>query len=370
MPALFWLFVLLLQFILYLTHWFLYFTIIRFFNLPSLGAVYLKYFLTAASFSFILASLLVFRHHDWLSRTFYTITASWLGLLNFLLLGSILAWTIFLIGRLTGFTTNKTLLLSLTLGLGLIISLYGLINAALPRVKSIAVRLNNLPDYWLGKSLVFISDVHLGPIYTARYAQSLVNKINQLKPTLVLIGGDYYDGTSIDAATAATPLKNLQTTDGVYFITGNHEPLGDSASYTMALRNVNVHILNNNLVNLQGLQLIGFDYASTTTKADYQKIAQSINFNPELPSLVIRHTPTYLDVLQNLKMGDLQLYGHTHRGQMWPYHYLTHWVYRGFDYGFKRLNQSLIYTSGGVGTWGPPLKVGSSPEIVLIKFLQ
>jgi hypothetical protein len=96
-------------------------------------------------------------------------------------------------------------------------------------------------------------------------------------------------------------------------------------------------------------------------------ILNGIKINPTLPAILLKHSPTNLDIAHK-KGITLQLSGHTHKGQIFPINFITALVYHGYDYGFKKFKDLQIYTSSGAGTWGPPMRVGNIPEIVVIKF--
>jgi predicted MPP superfamily phosphohydrolase len=102
-------------------------------------------------------------------------------------------------------------------------------------------------------------------------------------------------------------------------------------------------------------------------KTRFEDILQNLQIDRTLPSILLKHVPSHLDVAR--KNGiTLQLSGHTHRAQMFPFNLFTYLIYRGFDYGLHALGSMQVYTSSGVGTWGPPLRVGTRSEIVEILF--
>jgi predicted MPP superfamily phosphohydrolase len=163
------------------------------------------------------------------------------------------------------------------------------------------------------------------------------------------------------------PFSRISAPEGVYFITGNHEEFSDPRRYLDAVRQAGIKVLNNEMANLKGLQIIGVDYRDSANRQKYEMILNGIKLNPNLPTILLKHSPKNLDIADKKGIA-LQLSGHTHKGQLFPINYITALVYHGYDYGFKKFGNLQIYTSSGVGTWGPPMRVGNIPEIVVIRF--
>jgi predicted MPP superfamily phosphohydrolase len=361
-------FISIVQSILFLVHWFLYKTITFFFNLSVPGVnTPLKIILFLFSVSLVGTSFLVFRYPTVLVRIVYVIAASWIGFLNFFILASASSWIIYIAAQALSFSPNRKLLAGILFGLAIVASMYGIVNAGTTRITSISVRLLHLPEYWRGKSVVWISDIHLGAVRRYGFAKDIADRIQRLKPDLIFIGGDLFDGGTVDLNGFMEPFSRISAPDGVYFITGNHEEFFDHVQYLEAVRQAGITVLNNEMVNLRGLQIIGVDYRDSQNRQKYEMILNDIKINPNLPSILLKHSPTNLDVAAK-KGITLQLSGHTHRGQIFPINFITGLVYHGYDYGFKKFRDLQVYTSSGVGTWGPPMRVGNVPEIVVIRF--
>ncbi len=353
-----------------LTHWFLYKSFVFFYNPTSTSTLWsLRAGIGILSVTFLIATIITHNSAGQSWQYFYEAAASWLGILHWLMLSSIVAWIIYIISLYLGVNLPGGIYYSILLGLGLIISVYGFYNAFTIRTTKLNLALPNLPAAWQGETIAFVSDLHLGDIYGAKFANRVVNTINAAKPEIVLIGGDVYDSAKVDLEKIITPFHEFSVPQGIYFITGNHEEFGDSSPYLNALTTTNVVVLDNKIVNLKGLQIAGVDYNDTRTLSDFEKILTTINLNHNLPSILLKHVPEYIDTATKAGFS-LQLYGHTHRGQMWPFNYITQAVYRGFDYGYKKTGESQVYTSSGVGTWGPPLKVGNPAEVVIITLVS
>lgn len=361
-------FIAIVQSILFLAHWFLYRTVGFFLALTSPGVTLpLKAVLSLFSVSLVSTSFLVFRYPNVLVRIVYVIAASWIGFLNFFVLASLSSWIIYLIAETLSFSLDRKLLAGILFGLAIVVGIYGIVNARTTRVTNVTIKLPNLPDYWRGKTAVWISDIHLGAVRRYGFAEDVVDRIQQLKPDLVFIGGDLFDGGTVDLNGFMEPFSKIHAPNGTYFITGNHEEFFDHVQYLEAVRQAGITVLNNEMVNLKGLQIIGVDYRDSQNRQKYEMILNSIKINPNLPTILLKHSPTNLDIAHK-KGITLQLSGHTHKGQVVPINFITGLVYHGYDYGFKKFKDLQIYTSSGAGTWGPPMRVGNIPEIVVIKF--
>ncbi len=365
----------LFQLTLFLGHWLFYRTLVRFLGLP--GSWPLKLALAALSISFMAASVLAFRQNGPFVRAFYALSASWLGLFHFLFWASVLCWISFWVHSALGLRFDSASWAAALLSLGVIAGLYGIANAQNPRVKKIDIALSGPPglndtlnDTWKGKTAVFISDLHLGPVRNMGFARRVAGRIRQLGPDILFIGGDLFDGTKSDAERLAEPFGQIHPPLGTYFITGNHEEFSESAKerYIRAVRHAGIEVLDNRMVVVDGLQIAGVDYRDTFTRAGYNRVLEKIGFTRGKAVLLLKHSPMYPGV--SYRQGvTFEICGHTHKGQVFPVNFITHYVYRGFDGGLKRLGNLTVYTSAGTGTWGPPVRVGNRPEITFIRFL-
>jgi predicted MPP superfamily phosphohydrolase len=214
-----------------------------------------------------------------------------------------------------------------------------------------------------------MSDLHLGPIKDVKFAEKITELSNSLSPDLVFVGGDLYDGSHHpDPYILANPLKNLSSRLGKFFITGNHEEFGKPDIFLSAVQKLGIKILQNEMVEIKGLQIIGVDFLNASPKKQFQKILEDLKIDRKKPSILLKHEPKNLAVAEKAGIS-FQISGHTHNGQQWPFNYLTKIMYKGFSYGLKHHGSMPIYISSGAGGWGPPLRVGSNYEIVEIIFI-
>jgi predicted MPP superfamily phosphohydrolase len=252
-------------------------------------------------------------------------------------------------------------------GVAIAAALWGMINASLTRVSRITVRLPNLPEAWRGRKAAMISDLHLGHVRGAEFARNLVATIRQLRPEIVFLAGDLYDGAFADLDELAGPLRSLNAPLGNYFVAGNHEEMHNHDGHLRAVENAGLRLLNNEKIIVDGLQIVGVHHYDAARPERLSKVLERASIDRALPSVLLVHAPDQLAVAEQAGIS-LQLSGHTHRGQFFPWTWFTGLIYKQFVYGLQKFGDMLVYTSSGAGTWGPPLRVGSRPEIVLIQF--
>jgi hypothetical protein len=273
--------------------------------------------------------------------------------------------------------------------LAVLYSVYGIWNAFHPRVKTLHIELENLPDQWQDKTVVQLSDVHLGHFHGPKFLDRLVRQVNALNPELVFITGDLFDGMASDISRFAPGLNKFEAARGVFMVTGNHEYYIGLSRALAVLTQTRINVLQNEAVEMDGLQIIGIGYpgiAGTQEIRGMDNLADSSS-TPK-PRILLFHTPTNVIPGDGDGMGrhvstywvpetkftpaqklgvHLQLSGHTHAGQFFPFGHLTRLLYKGYDFGLKNSGAFSIYTTCGVGTWGPPMRTGNRPEIVAIK---
>ncbi len=360
-------FIVIAQSILFLGHFFIYETLVALIAPSPRATIALRAAIAALSVTFVPASLLAWIYSNALVRAFYRVAATWLGTLTYVFLAACASWIGYGAAAAVGHAAAKTDIAYVFFGAGLLVGIYGVLNSMCIRVRHVTVKLPNLPAAWHGRFAAFVSDVHLGHVRGYRFAKRLAALLTGLAPDIVLVGGDMYDGTKVDAKRLAEPLRGIVTPLGTYFVSGNHEEFTDRGKYLDAVKSSGVRVLNNEMVIVDGMQIVGVHHHESVNTEQYRSILRKANLDPNCASILLTHAPHHLPVAAEEKIG-LQLSGHTHAGQFFPFTWVTKRIYGPFVYGLKRLGSLLVYTSCGVGTWGPPLRIGTSPEVVLIGF--
>jgi len=347
----------------------LYHSVVRFFKISSLPVKhYLFIVAVILAVSFIAAEVLARWGENNFIRIFYLAANVWLGILVNLLLAVLLVWLVEKISNFFTFNLNTVATAAFFFILAVVFSIYGIWNAFNPRVKNLEIKINNLPAAWQGKTVVQLSDVHLGNIHRVSFLENVVEKTNALKPDLIVITGDLFDGMDGDLSVFIDPLNRLQAKEGIYFVTGNHETYLGLDKVLAILAKTKIRVLRNETVELDGLQLVGLDYTVFSNSQNVVKnlISAQPNFIKGAPTILLYHIPA--DIKQAQAAGvSLQLSGHTHHGQIFPVQFFEWLIYGKYYYGLHQDGSFSIYTSSGVGTWGPPMRTGNVPEIVAIK---
>jgi hypothetical protein len=240
------------------------------------SALAAKLAFAALSVCFICASLLGFRYSNAIVRALYRISAVWLGFLTFVFSAAAASWIVFALARIAGFHPNFHRMVQIFFGLALAAGVYGLFNASWTRVTRAIVHLPNLPEKWRGRRAALVSDLHLGHVRNRSFLRRIVAKILKEEPDAIFIAGDLFDGMAIDAAKAAEPLKDLAAPGGVYFVAGNHEQFGNDVKYLNAVASTGVRVLNNEKVEVEGLQIIGVPYRNAVQPMRLSSILHSL----------------------------------------------------------------------------------------------
>lgn len=241
-----------------------------------------------------------------------------------------------------------------------------------PRVDEVEIPIDDLPEAFEGFTIAQISDLHLGPLISESYCQNVVNITNGLKPDLIALTGDLVDGTVEMLRQAAAPLGTLKAEHGVFFVTGNHEYYWDALDWCEEFKRLGAKVLLNEHVLLQkaGQQMVlaGVTdlHAHRMMPAHQSDPLKALQGAPqEGVKLLLAHQPGSYD--QASKAGfHLQLSGHTHAGQFFPWNMLVAMVHRYYK-GLNRHENMWVYVNRGTGYWGPPMRFGVPAEITLIK---
>ncbi len=316
--------------------------------------------------SFLVLTIVSVQYSNIVIKVLYNISAYWMGLLYFLFVASILYALIALIPPLAPYLSRIGLAFVVIAG---VLTIYSAYRAFDVQVTRYDVRLPNTPEAWKGKKAVLVADMHLGNIRSTAFSQKIADLTNTERADIVLLAGDVYDGVKIDEKASVAPLATITAPWGVYFASGNHEELhGSPIGFFEGLRNAGVTVLNNEKRTVQGVDIIGVDYQSTEDAIDYTSVLTSLTTASTTPTILIKHVPLHLEVPEAAGI-DLAVSGHTHHAQLYPLSYITKKIYQGYDYGMKAYGTMTQITTSGAGTWGPPFRIGTKAEIVVITFL-
>jgi hypothetical protein len=295
-----------------------------------------------------------------LLHVFYYFSAIWLGTMVNLLLIFSAGLLVYLFLHWTPLEVKKISWGIFLLIFTAIYTGYGLYHTGVLKTKSISLSLPQFPQAWKGKKIAQVSDVHLGIMNGEKLSLRIVSIIREEKADLVFITGDLFDGVGDDLYQSISPFN--QITAPIYYVTGNHETYLGLDKALSVLARTKIRVLRDEIVDHQGVQVIGIDYPQRGWKKDIRPVLERIDRTK--PAILLYHEPAQIETAKEFNIA-LQLSGHTHNGQMWPMKFFTHLVYKGFDYGLHQIGGYTLYTTSGAGTWGPPLRIGSTAEVVI-----
>jgi len=240
---------------------------------------------------------------------------------------------------------------------------------ALPRIVNLEVPLSHLPPSLDGFKLVQLSDVHIGTFARLARMRGMVAKVNGLAPDLVVITGDLVDEQASQLAPVEPILALLRARHGVLAVPGNHDFYAGIDEIVRRATACGIRFLRNEKVTIAGaLQIYGIDDPAGARMRGGRTVAFESVLGPEVreqPSILLYHQPIRYPQLAEMGVG-LVLSGHTHGGQLWPLKYITRLFYP-YVSGLFSIGTSHFYVSRGTGTWGPPMRFGVPPEIVVIR---
>jgi hypothetical protein len=249
------------------------------------------------------------------------------------------------------------------------ITIYGLVEARSIGITRLQVRMTNLPSQLEGLRIAQISDVHMGRIVRGPRLERIVTMVNDLHPDLIVITGDLVDAEALHMEDMIHPLRRLNSKYGVFAVPGNHEYFAGIDRSQAFTEQAGVTMLRNRWVTIaDGLQLVGRDdpVGARVTGEKIPSLEEIMRgTDRSKPTILLYHTPvTTFEELQAQGI-QLQLSGHTHKGQLWPFNYIVKLIYK-MPYGRFTSGDTTIYVNRGTGTWGPPMRVAARPEITLI----
>ncbi len=251
---------------------------------------------------------------------------------------------------------------------GLVIGLY---RARRPVIERVKVSIPGLPLGLEGLTIAQLSDVHIGETLGKAFLEETVARVNALRPDLIAITGDLVDGSVHKLRDEVAPLADLSAPLGRYYVTGNHEYYHGGPAWEAEVARLGLTVLRNQhrLVERRGatLAVAGVsDLEARRMDPDRAPdVARALHGVPvEVPRLLLAHQPRAAALVGEERV-DLQLSGHTHGGQIFPFMFFVR-LQQPVVAGLRRLGKTLVYTSRGTGYWGPPVRIGAPPEITLL----
>lgn len=254
------------------------------------------------------------------------------------------------------------------IAISLPLMLWGYVEAMrVPRVKYVSVTIDRLAAGLRGMRIVLLTDTHFGPINRARWSAAVTAAINALDADIVCHTGDIADGTIARRREQAAPLGDVHAKLAKVYVLGNHEHFGRPQAWLDHMSQLGWEPLHNRhiVVHRAGAALVVAGVDDATAVAPDHYAAALSGTDPSQPVLLLAHQPKQIDAAITHGV-DLQLSGHTHGGQIWPFHLLVRFVQPSIHGLSRHGERTQLYTSRGTGFWGPPLRIFAPSEITVL----
>ena len=310
-----------------------------------------------------------------LKRTMYLIGSYWLAAMTYFILIFLLLDVVRLLDRWTGFmpgAISGSDALSITLGAAVLFSvlglmLYGTFNARAIQVTSYQIDIPKQAGSLKQLRIAMLSDTHFGPVNDQRQ-DKIFDALHRINPDLVLLSGDIVDNIEqFEELGMARYFRSIKTRYGIYVSFGNHEHFAENADLiTERLNKAGIHVLRDSSVNIaDSFYLVGredktYELISRNQRTAVSELVQGLN--GDRPVIMLSHQPVDLKEAKDAGV-DLMLSGHTHKGQFFPFNLVTSRIF-AVDYGYLKKGSLQVIVTSGAGTWGPPIRIGSTSEVV------
>lgn len=234
------------------------------------------------------------------------------------------------------------------------------------QVKRVRVPIVGLSERLRGFSIVQLTDIHVGPTIDGALIEEIVAKTNACSPDVIAITGDLVDGSVAELGAFVEPLRKLRARHGVYFVTGNHEYYSGVSEWIAFLEGLGIRVLGNERVSIEHegepLDIAGVHDWSSRGLGHGPDLERALSgLVPGRKVILLAHQPK--QITEAAARGvSLQLSGHTHGGQIFPFNYLVH-LQQPFVVGLHRVGDTALYVSPGAAYWGPPMRLGTEAEI-------
>ena len=346
---------------------------------PVLKSVYAVLFVIIA-YGYVLAKVLYKYLHPLAYDILLGVGAIWFAFLAYFILSLLLidivrlfyGWFHFFPSIITNnYETAKRFTAIIVIALVGLIVFLGNLNKRNIEIRTLEISIPKGNSKLDELNIVMASDIHLSPIDGERLLVKIVDKMNSLNPDIILLAGDIVDDKAkvLDERGIGESFRKLKSKYGVYSINGNHEFINGVDSCVRYAEKFGIKFLRDGYELIDSsFYVIGREDSSMPQftgkqRKSLEEIVKNIPAN--YPKILLDHTPFKLEQAQQNKI-DLQLSGHTHHGQIWPANIVTSMIYE-ISWGYKKKENVHYYVSSGAGTWGPPVRTGSSSEIVNIR---
>lgn len=356
-----------MQVLLFFVHYVFYRFGVDTFSILTKYKFFFGVILTILSISFTSSMVLVQRFENEITENLYYFAAIWLGTLFWIFIAIVMA-------SVSGyFISNHKYQIWISLFLiifAALISIYGVLHARSTVVVKKDIYIKDLPASWEGRTAVFVADFHYGHIYNKKKAIKDLNFISKLSPDMLFIAGDFFDAPHKSLSSFSDVYKDYNPKYGKYFVNGNHEEYAGEVESDKAIVQAGFNLIDNKNINLEGVQLLGIPYTTSAASQTDRDVSNNLfenNYKKDLPSILLKHIPIDTDIIRDAGVS-FAFFGHTHNGQFWPLSLMVKRIYGNHAYGLYQEDDTIFYTTSGIGGWGPPQRIGTDSELLLVTF--
>lgn len=338
--------------VMFLLHVVAYVPIARAFHI---SVPYWPLVLAVVSFSYFLASMGVRLMGGKLADLFYFVAAAWLGVV-FLLFSVMALYSLVYVATRQDYPMVVAGLLVLVAGL----SVYALMAGRSLVTREYTIPIKNIVE---PVTIVHVSDIHIGTVHQEKFLERVVALTNEAKPDLVLVTGDLFDGS---APVYPEMLQALDTlTAPSYFSHGNHEEYEGLGLVKETVKDLDMQLLENQLVEWRGLQIVGVNDRQSLRNTSLDAVLSGLPLDATKPTILMYHTPSDWEMARAHGV-DVMLSGHTHNGQIYPFTLLVRLAFPYIN-GLYEEAGKYLHVTPGTGTWGPPMRLGSRNQVTVLR---
>lgn len=314
---------------------------------------------------FIFSMMYSYKHYSIFNSLINTISAIWLGIVFFLLIASLIVFVLIMLNYYFNFQIPVRVISSILIVIMVFLITYGVINSNNPKIVNWNITSEKLSKDWSGKKIIMISDVHLGSVRNEKFLKKIITKIKAEKPDVVFLLGDLIDGSSFPYEKWFTEFSTLKPQFGILYVEGNHEKYSQEYDTFKAALPQSLNNLTDKRVIINNTQIVGLNYSESRYDGDINKELEILGYDKNQSSIVLMHDPKNVKDL-SVEGATLVLSGHTHGGQLFPFTFLVKTLYKKYTHGVSYTGSTASVTSSGVGTSLLPLRIGTTPEIIVL----
>jgi predicted MPP superfamily phosphohydrolase len=315
---------------------------------------------------FILSTLYSHKYYSILNSNINTISSIWFGVIFCFFITSFIIFLLLIINNYFNLQLPIKTITSIFIFITFIFVIYGVINSNNPKIVNWDIKSERLSKDWSDKKIVMISDVHLGTIRRERFLKNIITKIEKENPDVIFILGDLIDGSVFPYEKWLNEFISIKPQFGILYVEGNHEKYNQEYDKFKSQIPSEINNLTNKKITINNTQIIGLDYYEIQTEDKIRDTLKSLDYNQEQQSIILIHDPKDTKYIAD-KNASLVLSGHTHGGQIFPFTIPINILYKQYAHGVSYTGETASVTSYGIGTSLIPMRIGTIPEIIILK---